>query len=139
MAARFDIFRPDYFSQMKEENTVQQTEFRSYHYRHGVVGALILIGIGLILLLYNLGLLPLDIWQNLWRFWPAILILAGLQMVIGRSRGANIIVLLVGLLFIALIILLSMAPGNPQVNSWFNQYLPGFMNQNTFRHMDQQY
>ncbi len=45
--------------------------------RGSVTGALILIVAGFMLLLYNLGYLPGDIWQYLWRFWPMILILVG--------------------------------------------------------------
>lgn len=45
--------------------------------RGSVAGALILIVAGFMLLLYNLGYLPGDIWQYLWRFWPMILILVG--------------------------------------------------------------
>ena len=45
--------------------------------RGSVTGALILIVVGFMLLLYNLGYLPGDIWRHLWRFWPMILILVG--------------------------------------------------------------
>lgn len=45
--------------------------------RGSVTGALILIVVGFIWLLHNLGYLPGDIWYSLWRFWPVILILLG--------------------------------------------------------------
>lgn len=45
--------------------------------RGSVTGALILIVVGFMLLLYNLGYLPGDIWRYLWRFWPMIIILVG--------------------------------------------------------------
>lgn len=132
---------------MKEEDTTYNDR---HHRPHGPIGALILIGIGTIFLLNNLGFLPLDVWQNLWRFWPAILILIGLQLILGRNPRSNFIVLIVGLIFIGLIVLISLAPTNPGINSWFNQYMPGMMqryqtnpwdfqnmNQNMYRHMYQ--
>src|SRR5690348_2141691 len=118
---------------MKEKEDYQNrytTGYRHRNFGHGAIGALILIAVGTIFLLNNLGLLPPDVWQNLWRFWPAILILIGLQMVLGKNIGANLIVLIVGLAFIGLIILLSLTPNNPQINSWVNQYMPGMMQRN---------
>ncbi len=48
--------------------------------RGSVTGALILIVLGFLWLLNNLGYLPGDIWHNLWRFWPVILILLGVDV-----------------------------------------------------------
>ncbi len=48
--------------------------------RGSVTGALILIVLGFLWLLNNLGYLPGDIWHNLWRFWPVILILLGVDI-----------------------------------------------------------
>ncbi|HOB21731.1 MAG: hypothetical protein GX766_07420 [Firmicutes bacterium] len=45
-----------------------------------------LIAIGLLLLLSNLGLLPRDIWPQLLRFWPLILICTGLVLVDQKGR-----------------------------------------------------
>lgn len=52
--------------------------------RGSVAGALILIAVGFMLLLYNLGYLPGDIWRYLWRFWPMLLILVGADI---ATRG----------------------------------------------------
>ena len=50
-----------------------------------IVGALLLIAVGTLLLLNNLNLVPWSIWQDLWQFWPVVLILWGVQMVFGPS------------------------------------------------------
>ncbi len=53
-------------------------------YRRSLVGPIILIGLGVILLLNNLGLLSWTIWETLFRLWPVILIAIGLDILIGR-------------------------------------------------------
>ncbi|HEY9204495.1 MAG TPA: pentapeptide repeat-containing protein [Candidatus Methanoperedens sp.] len=50
--------------------------------RRGFVGPLILLTIGFILLFNNLGIIPWDIWKTLWRFWPVILILIGIEILV---------------------------------------------------------
>jgi hypothetical protein len=56
--------------------------------RHGsVVGPVIIISLGVIFLLNNLGYLDWGIWQTLLRLWPALLIGAGLDLLIGRRSA----------------------------------------------------
>ncbi len=71
-------------------------------HRPGVAGPLILIGIGVLLLLNQLGRLPWDIWMTLWRFWPVIFILIGVDLLVGASRST--LVYIVGLLLALVII-----------------------------------
>lgn len=47
-------------------------------------GAFLLITVGLILLLNNFGVLPWSIWNIIWRFWPVVIIIAGLENIFGR-------------------------------------------------------
>jgi hypothetical protein len=72
---------------------------------------IILITAGVLFLLSNLDVLDIDFW-NLWRLWPVLLILAGLEIILGRrSALGNIIVLLVTIAVIAgVVILLIAAP-----------------------------
>lgn len=71
-------------------------------YRPSLVGPLILIAIGVLLLLNQMGRLPWSAWGTLWRFWPVIVILMGLEVLVGVSRSR--IVYLVGVL-IAIVVL----------------------------------
>jgi len=48
--------------------------------RGSVTGGLILIVLGFLWILNNLGYLPGSIWYNLWRFWPVVLILVGVDI-----------------------------------------------------------
>ncbi len=75
--------------------------------RPSLVGPAILILIGGLLLLGNLGLLHVDWWQ-LWRLWPIVLILAGLDILARHSRWgtallAAVILALLGGFFYVLV------------------------------------
>ena len=52
-------------------------------YRHGLTWPIFLIGAGVMLLLNNLGLLSWQVWTALLRLWPALLITAGIDLLIG--------------------------------------------------------
>ncbi len=67
--------------------------------RPGLVGPIILVVAGLCLLLANLGLLRVD-WWELWRLWPLILVLVGLDILSRHSRLASAAVVLVTLAII---------------------------------------
>lgn len=57
----------------------------------GIIGALFLIFFGILLLLNNLGIVDWTIWGEFWKFWPLILVLIGIEMILGKSRAAYII------------------------------------------------
>jgi len=52
--------------------------------REGLVGAVFLIGLGVVFLLSNLGYLNVNVWQMVLRLWPILLIAIGFDLVIGR-------------------------------------------------------
>ncbi len=81
--------------------------------RGSVTGAMILIVLGFLWLLNNLGYLPGHIWYNLWRFWPVILILLGVDVALrGFPTWFALPVLLLVVVVIAGTILLT-APALP--------------------------
>ncbi len=63
--------------------------------RRGFFGPILLISIGLIFLGNNLGLIPGDGWEMIWRLWPVLLIIAGLNDLI-RREGIAWPILLIG-------------------------------------------
>lgn len=65
--------------------------------RRSLVGPLILIGLGVIFLLNNLGMLGWSVWETLWKLWPVLLIAIGLEVLLGRGTawGALVVVLIV--------------------------------------------
>lgn len=79
-----------------------------YGRRRGIVGPLLLILLGTALLLDNLGIWSLD-WGDIWRLWPLLLVLAGLQVVFGRSTWGGLVSLLVVVAIIGGVLWLSPA------------------------------
>jgi hypothetical protein len=69
------------------------------------IGPVILIGLGIIFLLNNFGILPWDIWTNLWKFWPVIIILIGIEFIVGQSISFRSLVIVVLLIFIIPIVI----------------------------------
>jgi hypothetical protein len=53
----------------------------------GIGGPLILISLGVAFLLNNLGILELSIWELVFRFWPILLVAAGLDLLLGHRAG----------------------------------------------------
>lgn len=71
------------------------------HRKPSLLWPLLLIAIGIILLLSNLGILPSDTINLLWRFWPLIFIIMGLEALLGRrSRIGKVIASILTLLLI---------------------------------------
>ncbi len=52
--------------------------------RSGLIGPTILIGLGIVFLLNNMGVLDWNVWEVIFRLWPVLLIAAGLDFLIGR-------------------------------------------------------
>ena len=55
--------------------------------RGGLAGPVILIGLGVVFLLNNLGILSWSVWDVIFNLWPVLLIAAGLDVLIGRRSG----------------------------------------------------
>lgn len=57
--------------------------------RGSLFGPLLLIALGLVFLLRNLGYLQNDIWSSLWQLWPIVLIVIGLDNIYKREGLAG--------------------------------------------------
>ena len=87
--------------------------------RPSIFWPMILVGVGVMLLLANLGILPWQSWGALWRFWPLLLVLLGLDVLIGRRSTA-------GAIFSTLLILILI--GGIVAIGWFAEDIP-FLNE----------
>jgi hypothetical protein len=88
--------------------------------RGSLIGPVILIGLGVVFLLDNLGVVHWDIWQIVFRLWPVLLIAAGLDLVVGRRSTAGTIVVvlvMVGLIFAGVWLLSDSLSGTAQTET----------------------
>src|SRR5437016_3305030 len=110
----------------EKSKTYSETVYKEYrkHHKHGFF-AVIFITLGVLLLLSNFGILPANIWSDLWKLWPILLITWGMQMIIGKSQAANIVITIIWLLIATIIVILLLGTNNNNVDSWLNTYFPG--------------
>ena len=71
--------------------------------RGSLFGPIVLVGLGVLLLLSNFGILNFNLWELLFRFWPLFLVAAGLDLLLGRRANGGALV--------ALIIIISLVIG----------------------------
>ena len=74
---------------------VTEHKSRSNRTRRSYFGPIVLIFIGLLFLAYNLGFVPGEGWDTIWKLWPILLIVAGLDDLI-RREGIAWPILLIG-------------------------------------------
>ena len=90
-----------------------------------MAAAIILVAIGIVLLLSNLGVLDWSLWDALWRLWPLILIGIGLDLMLKRKRlGGLIAGLAVAGVFI-LVVLVMHTHQAPLITEAISQPLEG--------------
>jgi hypothetical protein len=101
-----------------------------------IIGATILISLGIIFLLNTTGILPWAFWGNFWsiawRLWPFFLIFAGIQIIIGKHKVFNLVSGIIFALLLAAIALISVLASIPSlgVKDTLNSTFPGlFVNQ----------
>jgi hypothetical protein len=83
--------------------------------RTSIVLPSILILIGVLLLLYNLGLVDWSVWSAIARFWPLIPIAVGLELILGRGSvsGAAAVIAILMIIAAAGLALPFLASGGP--------------------------
>jgi len=89
-----------------------------YYRRPSLFWPIVLIGIGVILLLNNAGVIQGNPWTLIWQFWPVLLIVIGLDILLSRrSAAGSIISAALALLLVGGVIWLLVArPGLPGLN-----------------------
>jgi hypothetical protein len=81
--------------------------------RGGLVGPLLLVGLGVLFLLNNLGITAVSVWDVLFHLWPVILIAIGLDLLIGRRSvlGSLLVLALILTVFVGGILLIGVQDG----------------------------
>jgi len=80
----------------------------------GVIGPIVLILLGGSLVLQNANLLPGDLWRDVGQFWPLVLVLVGVEMLLGGRLGALVVaVVAVALVGVAAVVAVTGTMGQP--------------------------
>lgn len=82
---------------LEEDTPVYAYDFHHKKHGDGILGGLFLVFLGIVFLLNNLGLVPSSVWDEVWKFWPVLLILLGLRLLGGRNAASRIIITLITL------------------------------------------
>lgn len=104
--------------------------YKNYHCNHcsnGSFWGIIFILAGLTFILNNMGLIPWSFWNNLWHFWPILLILFGIRILIGCTPGSNLIMgFITALTVFSVWVKILIDINSPLVNQWGLNQLPWF-------------
>jgi hypothetical protein len=84
--------------------------------RVSLIGPVILIGLGVVFLLNNMGVLAWSVWDVIFRLWPILLIAAGLEIILNRlsAWGSLLAVVLTVVIFAGALWLLGPDMGTAQ-------------------------
>lgn len=85
-----------------------------------IVWAFILIFVGVVLLLNTLGVVSWSIWNYLWRFWPIFLVMAGVGIILGKSRIAGVAIAIVTLVVFVGVFIFSISAVSSNLPTWLS-------------------
>lgn len=101
---------------------VDQNRWRSPRHHGGGVWGLLFLVAGVLLLLNSLGFLPWYVWDYIWRFWPVLLIVIGLQIMLGDSPTSRFVITIITIFLILFVLFFAVS----QVNSgMISPFQPG--------------
>lgn len=100
----------------KERVIVFNEEIKKHRKHDGsVMWGVVFIFAGVTFLLNNLGIISWDIWGMLWRFWPVLLVLGGLHIVLGNSSVSRFIVFVISVIVIGTLLVYLLKVTNPEL------------------------
>ncbi|HJW84670.1 MAG TPA: DUF5668 domain-containing protein [Anaerolineae bacterium] len=73
---------------------------------------IVLIGVGVIFLLSNLGVITSNPWPTILNLWPVLLIVAGLDILLGRRSAGGLVGAILGLALVAFVLWVLLARPN---------------------------
>lgn len=99
------------------------------HHDGGYFFGVILILIGVFLIFNSLGYISWNVWNYVWPFWPLLLVIWGIQIILGRNQFSRFIVGVITLIALGLVLLFGVTRVNPayknnltpQINNMLNQ------------------
>ncbi|MBD3280319.1 hypothetical protein GF389_02230 [Candidatus Dojkabacteria bacterium] len=99
-----------------------QRDFRKFEPdRGGFSCAFILIAIGILLLLNSTGVVSWDIWASIWRLWPFVFIIWGVEMIIGKNSLLNCLFGCFTAFAFLLFIILAVVASDDKFETWVDE------------------
>lgn len=92
------------------------------------IWGLILLFVGVFLLLNNMGIVSSDIWYFILPFWPVILVLIGIKIILGKSQISSWISFVIALVLLGAILMNAMMQLNSRNIFRFNGMGMGHFN-----------
>ncbi len=87
----------------------------------GIIIPTLLVVLGILFLLGNFGVISGDFWSGLWRFWPLMLVLLGIEIMLGVTRGWVAVVLALVAIAVVAVIGIGVAFGYSTDGGWFRR------------------
>ncbi len=125
-----DIMEGD-IVERKDEGPLKKEKSKTKN-DHDVVWAIFMISIGVIFLMNSFGVLSWGIWSVLWRFWPVLLILGGIQLLLGKSVISKIVTAITAVVVINLVIFASILSMGGEMRNW----MAGWMDEGLFNKLE---
>ncbi len=92
-----------------------------------VVWGLLFIFVGMTLFFNSIGIVSWNIWPVIISYWPLLLVLAGVQIILGRGPGSSLIVTVLALFVLVSIWTKGLTVVNsPIVEQWSLNHLPWY-------------
>jgi len=103
----------------RAERRKEREERRGHHEGRSIFWGLFILFLGIVLFLSKLGLLPHGFWHEIAPFWPMLLILWGLDILMGRSWFSRVVIFVVALvLFLGIVIYGLVRSSSPVVSNF---------------------
>jgi hypothetical protein len=90
-------------------------------HRSNVIWGLIVLFAGIMLFLNGLGIVSWEAWNYIWLFWPALLVLLGLRIILGHSIVANFIIFIAGIAILGIVAVYALVHTDPNLVSFLPQ------------------
>ena len=101
---------------------------KRHSHEGGIMWGAFLIFAGVLLFLNTLEFLPWEVWNEIWKFWPILLILAGLKIMLGENIISNFFTMLMSFIFFGSLLLYILFKYTPQFVGWVPEILQNYAN-----------
>jgi len=83
-----------------------------------ITWGVLLIFVGILLLLNTTGAISWNIWQQIWIYWPVLVILGGVQVILGHGWLARALISVVSLVIFGSLFVYILSLYAPQLTGW---------------------